>query len=91
MGQGRFQTALFAGLASVIVAGSISVSAAAHAYTCVNGTVQRGGSGGLLPVPERRLVARRADVRPEQCRRLWPKSAAAAEVCEVSGSVHVPD
>ena len=31
------------------------------------------------------------DVRPEQCRRPWPESAAAAVVCQVSGLVHVPD
>src|SRR6476646_11668162 len=45
----------------------------------------------LLLVSGRCLVACCADVRPEQCRRLWPESAAAAVVCEVSGPVHVPD
>jgi hypothetical protein len=45
MSQCRCQTAIFAGLASVIVAGSISIPAVAHADACVNGTVRRGGSG----------------------------------------------
>jgi hypothetical protein len=37
---------IFLAVASVIVSGSLSVPPVAHADTCVNGTVQRGGSGG---------------------------------------------
>jgi hypothetical protein len=46
MDQFRVARAVFAGLASVTLAAFLSVPVVAHAEACVNGTVQRGGSGG---------------------------------------------
>jgi hypothetical protein len=46
MDQFRLLKGASTGLALVVIAGFISFSAVAHADTCVNGTVKRGGSGG---------------------------------------------
>jgi hypothetical protein len=45
MDQYRLLKGVFAGLAFVVVAVSIGIPGAAHADSCVNGTVRRGGSG----------------------------------------------
>jgi hypothetical protein len=92
MDQFRVARAVFAGLASVTLAAFLSVPVVAHAEACVNGTVQRGGSGGdyflcqggawLHVVPT---------LDPHSADGYGPESAAAAEVCEVPRPIQLPD
>jgi hypothetical protein len=56
--QRRYQAALFAGLASLVIAGCITIPAVAHAEACVNGTVRPGGQPDYIQILTQTLTRR---------------------------------